>query len=147
MSGRRPFVARSPEATWLEARRFGVTLAKGDCVALCGPMGAGKTLFVKGLAAGLKIKGPVVSPTFSLMNRYPGAFPLYHFDLYRLENEKEIDDLGWEEILHTDGVAAVEWADKFIRLLPLPYWEVTLDVAGERVRRISYRFWKEGAAR
>jgi tRNA threonylcarbamoyladenosine biosynthesis protein TsaE len=147
MSGRRAVLSRSAEATWLEARKFGATLRKGDCVALCGPMGAGKTLFVKGLAAGLKIKGPVASPTFSLMNRYPGTFPLYHFDLYRLETEKEVDGLGWEEFLHTDGVAAVEWADKFIGLLPAPYWEVTLEIAGKHARRISYRFWKEGPPR
>ena len=143
MRNPKPVVTRSPEATWRAARKFGAGLRKGDCVALVGPMGAGKTLFVKGLAAGMKVKGPVTSPTFSLMNRYPGRLPLYHFDLYRCESEREFNGLGWEEYFHAEGVAAVEWADKFIGLFPKPYWKVVLGIEDERSRSLVFESVKE----
>jgi len=140
MNTREPVVTGSPEATRRLARRFGAGLKRGDCVALCGPMGAGKTLFVQGLAEGLKAKEPVTSPTFSLMNRYNAAFPVYHFDLYRCSSEREFDDLGWDEYFHADGVTAVEWADKFIRFFPPPFWRVVIEIFTEKKRRISFEF-------
>jgi tRNA threonylcarbamoyladenosine biosynthesis protein TsaE len=90
-----------------------------DVLALCGDLGAGKTQFVKGLAAGLGYKSDVTSPTFTLIHEYLGGrLPLYHFDFYRLESEGEALRLGVEEYLGGEGVCVVEWADKFPALLP-----------------------------
>lgn len=104
-------------------------LNAGDIVCLVGDLGAGKTTFVKGLAKGLKIDpARVNSPTFVLMNIYDGKRPLYHFDLYRLENSSEISNIGYEEFLYGDsaGIAVIEWADKLGPLMPKEYVGVTL---------------------
>ncbi len=102
---------------------FGRTQAtvqrRGDVLALCGDLGAGKTHFVKGLAAGLGSEIAVTSPTFTLIHEYAGGrLPLYHFDFYRLEEEDEALKIGLDEYLDGDGVCVIEWADKFPALLP-----------------------------
>jgi len=110
-------VTRSEADTTRAAREVAAKLRAGDVVLLFGDLGAGKTVFVKGLAAGLGIPpGEVSSPTFTLMQEYRGgSLALFHVDLYRLDDRREIDDLGLEEIA-ADGVLAIEWAEK----LPLP---------------------------
>ena len=94
-------------------RDLSSTLSPGSIVLLCGDLGAGKTVFVQGLAQGLGIsRGEVSSPTFTLMQEYRGGrLPLLHVDLYRLNDAREIDDLGLDE-LGADGVLAIEWAEK-----------------------------------
>jgi tRNA threonylcarbamoyladenosine biosynthesis protein TsaE len=100
---------------WAQA----ATLRRGDVVALCGDLGAGKTQFVKGLAAGLNSEATVTSPTFTLIHEYVGGrLPLYHFDFYRLDDEDEALKIGLDEYLNGDGVCVIEWADKFPELLP-----------------------------
>jgi tRNA threonylcarbamoyladenosine biosynthesis protein TsaE len=83
-------------------------------ICLIGDLGSGKTVFVQGLARGLDVSTDyaVTSPSFTLINEYPGRFKLFHVDLYRLGTEAHLDELGLTEILHGDGIAAVEWADK-----------------------------------
>lgn len=94
-------------------------LAAGDVLALQGGLGAGKTHFTKGLAAGLGCRGEVTSPTFTLVHEYGGGrLPLFHFDFYRMESEDEVLRIGWDEYLDEDGVVVVEWPDKFPELLP-----------------------------
>jgi tRNA threonylcarbamoyladenosine biosynthesis protein TsaE len=94
-------------------------LRRGDVLALCGDLGAGKTHFVKGLAAALAPAAAVTSPTFTLIHEYLGGrLPLYHFDFYRLEDEDEALKIGLDEYLDGDGVCVIEWADKFPHLLP-----------------------------
>jgi tRNA threonylcarbamoyladenosine biosynthesis protein TsaE len=94
-------------------------LRRGDVLALCGELGAGKTHFVKGVAAGLGTSAEITSPTFTLIHEYPGGrLPLYHFDFYRLEDEDEALKIGLDEYLDGDGVCIIEWADKFPGLLP-----------------------------
>jgi tRNA threonylcarbamoyladenosine biosynthesis protein TsaE len=94
-------------------------LRRGDVLALCGDLGAGKTHFVKGLAAALGTDAAVTSPTFTLIHEYPGGrLPLYHFDFYRLDDEDEALKIGLDEYLDGDGICVIEWADKFRRLLP-----------------------------
>ena len=104
---------RSEAETAAAARELGATLAAGDIVLLFGDLGAGKTAFVRGLAEGLRIDHrDVTSPTFTLVQEYRGGrLPLVHVDLYRLDDPREIDDLGLEEI-GADGVLAIEWAEK-----------------------------------
>src|SRR5687768_8605236 len=98
---------------------LGRQVAPGDAVALVGDLGAGKTVFVQGLAAGLGYAGAVTSPTFTLIHIYEGGrATLYHADLYRLEREAELEDVGLDDVFRQEGVAVVEWADKFPAALP-----------------------------
>jgi tRNA threonylcarbamoyladenosine biosynthesis protein TsaE len=107
--------SRSPDETRAAGAAVGRVLvrtgAAGAVIGLSGPLGAGKTCFVQGLASGLGARGPVRSPTFVLVHEYRGAIPLYHVDLYRLASQ-DLDTLGLEEILDGPGVAAIEWADR-----------------------------------
>jgi tRNA threonylcarbamoyladenosine biosynthesis protein TsaE len=109
----RSFTTRSESETTAAGRELGATLAAGDVVLLYGDLGAGKTAFVKGLAEGLGVsRDEVSSPTFTLVQEYRGGrLTLFHVDLYRIEDPREIDDLGLDELAE-DGVLAIEWAEK-----------------------------------
>ena len=102
--------AEAPEHTQKLGRRLGHALRVGDVIALVGPLGAGKTLFVKGLAQGLGLDPatPVTSPTYVILHEYPGPTPCYHFDFYRLGSEDDVIGIGYEEYFDGDGVCAVE---------------------------------------
>ena len=95
-----------------EGEKLGRKLKPSAVVALYGELGTGKTAFTRGLAAGLGISMSVSSPTFTIVNEYPGEIPLFHFDLYRLEGENELFDIGWDDYHHRGGVCAVEWSEK-----------------------------------
>jgi tRNA threonylcarbamoyladenosine biosynthesis protein TsaE len=96
---------------------LGRVLADGDVLALQGDLGAGKTHFVQGIAKGMGIHANVVSPTFTILNYYENDIPLQHFDFYRLEEEYELDDLGYDDYI-TSGVTVIEWSEKFPDRLP-----------------------------
>jgi tRNA threonylcarbamoyladenosine biosynthesis protein TsaE len=117
-------------------RELGATLSAGDVVLLVGDLGAGKTAFVRGLAEGLGVGGDEVSsPTFTLVQEYRGGrLPLFHVDLYRLNDPREIDDLGLDEIAE-DGVLAIEWAERLPRP-PQGAVRVAIEHAGETERRV-----------
>lgn len=120
-------------------------LQPGTVVTLDGDLGAGKTQFTQGLAAGLGISGSVTSPTFNLMIAYDdGRLPLYHFDLYRLNDEDELEDIGFYETIEDAGVSCVEWASKFPDAMPDDRLEICLEAVGDESRRIQARAW--GAA-
>ena len=109
----------SPKDTFEFARDYAAQLQAGDVVALAGDLGAGKTHFVKGLAAGLGHAGDVTSPTFTLIHEYTGGrLPLFHFDFYRLESAEEVQQIGFDDYLASGGVLVIEWADKYPDLLP-----------------------------
>ena len=111
-----------------------------DIICLFGQLGAGKTVLVKGIAEGLGIKrGEVVSPSFILMRLHKkGKIPLYHFDLYRLNNAQDILGLGYEEYLYGNGVAVIEWADRLKYLLPKEFIKVELYIKAERQRALKF---------
>ena len=89
------------------------SLTPGMLIAFTGDLGAGKTAFTRGLARGLGVTDRVTSPTFTIVNEYEGGrLPLFHFDMYRLESEEELFDIGWEDYLHRGGVCVVEWSEK-----------------------------------
>ena len=120
------FVTNSPEETEKLGCRLGERLAPGAVVAFTGDLGAGKTAFTRGLARGLGCRGRVTSPTFTIVNEYEGAIPLFHFDMYRLANSDDLFDIGWEDYLTRGGVCAVEWSEQVADALPEDAVTVTL---------------------
>jgi len=117
-----------------ETRALGRELAEGivkdTTLSLEGPLGAGKTCFVQGLAEGLGIDPAAVSsPTFTLVHEYPdGRLPLVHFDLYRLNSEQELDGFGYDEYFERPAVRAIEWGDKFPGSLPRGTWRIRFSI-------------------
>ena len=118
----------SPEETAALGERIGTICPRGAVFALAGDLGAGKTLFVQGLARGLGFSGEGTSPTFNLMNVYEGKMRLTHFDVYRLERAEELYDIGFYEYADdSEGVVVVEWFDKFSEEMPADYVRVTIE--------------------
>ena len=112
-------ISHSPAETFANGRALAATLRAGDVLALDGDLGAGKTHFVKGIAAGLGCEGDVTSPTFTLVHASPARrLPLFHFDFYRLDSEDETLRIGLDDYLGGGGVLVIEWAGKFPALLP-----------------------------
>ena len=112
-------ISHNPQETFALGVQCAADLRRGDVLALAGDLGAGKTQFTKGLAAGLGVESEVTSPTFTLIHEYPGGrLPLFHIDLYRLEEEAEVLGIGLDDYLDGDGVTVIEWADKFTALMP-----------------------------
>ncbi len=109
----------TPEATRGIARSLASKAEAGSVYALTGDLGVGKTVFSKGFAEGLGIGEPVTSPTFTIVQEYGGGrLPFYHFDVYRIEDEEELFEVGLGEYLYADGVCLIEWADRIAGLLP-----------------------------
>ena len=112
-------ISKNPEHTFELGRDYAEQLRAGDVLALDGDLGAGKTQFIKGVAAGLGHDGTVTSPTFTLVHEYTGGrLPLFHFDFYRLESGDEALRIGLDDYLGANGVLAIEWAGKFPEVLP-----------------------------
>ena len=132
------FITNSPEETELLGRRLAQTLQGGEIIAYLGELGAGKTAFTRGLAAGLGYKGRVTSPTFTIVNEYEGGrLPLFHFDMYRLNSADDLFDIGWEDYLARGGVCAVEWSENVADALPENTVRVRIDRDGDTGRRIT----------
>ena len=112
-------ITKSPEQTELLGKKLAAFLRPGDVIAYYGDLGAGKTAFTRGLAAGLGIREAVTSPTYTIVNEYlSGRMPLFHFDMYRLSSSEELFDIGWEDYLERGGVCAVEWSENVREALP-----------------------------
>ncbi len=132
-------LARSEEETFELARKLGQTLQGEEVILLIGELGAGKTLMVAGLAAGLGVNEQtyVCSPSFTLINVYQGRVPLYHLDLYRLSDPEEIVDLGLEDLLGS-GIVAIEWAEKLpYEIKGVKVIKIFIEVINEDQRRIT----------
>ncbi len=112
-------VTNSPRETWALGREMGQTAAPGTVYLLEGELGTGKTVFTQGFADGLGIREPVNSPTFTILQIYEGGrLPLYHFDVYRIEEPEEMEEIGYEDYFFGDGVSLIEWASRIEELLP-----------------------------
>ena len=112
------YLSHSPEETEHIGEMLGRRLRPGTVVASRGGLGMGKTAFTRGLARGLGCAGRVTSPTFTIVNEYDGATPLFHFDMYRLGSSDELFDIGWEDYLTRGGVCAVEWSERVDDAMP-----------------------------
>jgi len=129
----------SPEETEELGRRLGRLLGPGHVVGLVGELGAGQTCFAQGVAAGLAVPPEIYvsSPTFTLVNEYPGRIPLYHIDLYRLSDAGELTEIGLQDCYRGDGACLVEWLDRFPDERPAERLEVELVVTGDSSRRLQ----------
>lgn len=125
------YLSHSPEETEHIGEMLGKRLTGGTVLALRGGLGMGKTAFTRGLARGLGYTGRVTSPTFTIVNEYDGATPLFHFDMYRLDGEDDLFDIGWDDYLSRGGVCAVEWSERIDSALPPDTLTVSI-ARGER---------------
>ena len=131
------FNTESTEETSKIGEQLGKLLNKGNIVCLSGDLGAGKTSFTKGIAKGLEVKDYVTSPTYTIINEYEGRLPLYHFDVYRLNDVSEMYELGYEEYFFGDGVVVLEWADIVRDIIPGErLWITILNTKGDNTREI-----------
>ncbi len=120
------------------ATKLGPHLRTPNVTVLTGALGSGKTVFVRGLAASVGLAADVVSsPSFTMVNEYPGQPPLYHIDLYRLKDPGELRELGWDEYLCRDGMTVIEWGEKASDYLPSRYYLIEFEIIGDTQRRIT----------
>lgn len=139
-SGLRILESRSAAETESVAAGLGALLSGGEVLALIGPLGAGKTLFVKGLATSLDIDArDVTSPTFLIIHQLRGRLELFHLDAYRVSGPDELQDLGVADCFQPDAVVAVEWAERADGILPADRLVVRLSHAGPKARKIELR--------
>ncbi len=121
------FVTSSAGETLNLGETLGSLLQPGDIITLNGDLGAGKTCLAGGVGRGLRVEGRVKSPSFTLVNEYQGTIPLYHMDVYRLDDPSEINDLGFDEYFNGDGAVLVEWAQKITDFLPEQRLDILID--------------------
>ena len=150
MSGVERALTHSTSETLALAGTVGEVLRVGDVVSLVGDLGAGKTVFARGVAHALGVTEPVVSPSFTIVREYDGRMPLVHVDVYRIDTVQELYDLGFEELVRDDAVTLVEWGDMIDGLLPVDRLDVRLapgDTDDERVVEIEGhgRSWRARA--
>lgn len=131
--------SHSPHETEAIGEQIGRTLGPGAVLGLSGELGAGKTCFARGVARALGVAGPVVSPTFTLVNEYRGTVAVYHVDAFRTAGSAELADLGLDEYFDGEGVTVVEWADKLGSLLPTRTIRVEIAGVGDEPRTITVR--------
>jgi tRNA threonylcarbamoyladenosine biosynthesis protein TsaE len=138
MAGRMETLLHGPDDTRRLAWALAPLLRRGDVLALVGPLGAGKTLFVEALFSALGARDHVRSPSFVLVNEYSARIPLYHMDLYRLESPDDLEDIGIDEYFYGDGIVAVEWADRAMSRLPHEHILIELQlVPGDESSRVA----------
>ena len=121
------YLSHNEQETEALGQRLAAALSPGAVVAYRGGLGMGKTAFTRGLAKGLGYSGRVTSPTFTIVNEYEGGrLPLFHFDMYRLEGDDALFDIGWEDYLDRGGICAVEWSEQVARAMPADTVYVTI---------------------
>ena len=144
-------ITSSPEETFMAGKEISEHLSPGSVIALSGALGSGKTQLAKGIASGLGITENITSPTYTIINEYRLAgeqrtrtfgsenreITFYHIDVYRLDNEKDFEDIGGEEILYSDGICVIEWSERIAKLLPEDCINISIEVTGDFSRVIQ----------
>lgn len=132
------FISNSPAETEAIGRQLAEHIEVGSILALKGDLGSGKTLFVKGLVAGLGSSADVTSPTFTIVHEYRGGrVPVYHFDFFRVENQQSAERLGLDDYFFGDGVSVIEWADRFPEIIPDQARWIFFETKSQEVRTIT----------
>lgn len=127
-AGRAVLETRNPEETFELGKCLGEAAYAGQVCTLIGELGVGKTVFTQGFAAGLGVEGPVSSPTFTILQIYDeGHLPFYHFDVYRIADVEEMEEIGYEECFYGEGVSLIEWANLIEEILPEQYTRITIE--------------------
>lgn len=129
-------ITHSPDETIKFAEKLGKLLEKGDMIAFRGTLGAGKTTFTRGLAMGLGLPDCVSSPTFALVNEYIGEISLYHFDMYRIETEGDLESSGFWDYDFANNIAVIEWSENIAEFLPEKLINITINSLGDTDREI-----------
>jgi len=137
---KKTIISNSSDETFSFASELGKNIQKKSIVALYGTLGAGKTIFAKGLAAGLGIVDEITSPSFSLLEVYEGDITFYHFDLYRIDDRDEFLNLSFEEFWEGDGVSVIEWPEIAENILPKHRINVWIEYIDENIRRITIEY-------
>ncbi len=134
------FISNSPAETEAIGQQFAEEIGVGSISALNGDLGSGKTVFVKGLVAGLGSRADVTSPTFTILHEYRGGrLPVYHFDFFRLENRESIVRLGLDDYFFGDGVSVIEWGDRFPELIPQRARWILFEIKSANERAITFQ--------
>ena len=129
---------RSPKETFEFGKKIGELAKAGEIYTLIGDLGVGKTVFTQGFADGLGVEGPVDSPTFTIIKQYDdGRMPFYHFDVYRIGDISEMDEIGYEDCFYGDGVSLVEWGGLIEEILPEDV--ITVKIEKELEKGFDYR--------
>ena len=131
----------SAEETIELGKKIGKCLKKGDVIAMQGTLAAGKTTITKGIAQALEIEDTITSPTFCLISEYEGKLPLYHMDVYRLDNEEDFANLGTEDMIYGDGISIIEWSEKVMNELPKKTIILKIQPQEDGSRIISIENW------
>lgn len=134
------YITESAEATEKLGIQIGKRAVNGDIIALRGELGSGKTALTRGIAGGLGVTEEITSPTFSLMEIHEGEKILYHFDLYRIEDDREFNNLCFEEYWENDGVSVIEWAERAGSRLPERRIDINIDYISSTERRITVEY-------
>jgi len=134
------FYSKTELETFIFAKKLSRKIKSGDIFLIEGDLGAGKSVFVRGMANGLGIKVPMPSPTFTILNEYKGKYKVYHFDFYRINDPLELYEIGFEDYIYSGGVTFIEWPSKALELLPENSIKVNISIENE-IRKIEI-LWK-----
>lgn len=134
-------ITNCPDETVDTGKQLVSLLETGDLVSLTGPLGAGKTCLIKGIALGLGVaEREIKSPSYTLVNEYYGNSALFHFDLFRLKNSDELYGIGWDDYLMREGITVVEWGEKADRYLPEKRIQISIFIISDNRRRLEFIF-------
>ena len=140
---KKEFITHGEQETFKTGEELGASVKQGDIFALYGDLGTGKTILAKGIARGLGIEEEITSPTFLLLEIHKGRIPMYHFDLYRIGNSNELDEYGFDEYWHGDGVSVIEWADKTGDTLPSSAIKIFITRINNMERKIIIEYTRD----
>ncbi|MBU3159305.1 tRNA (adenosine(37)-N6)-threonylcarbamoyltransferase complex ATPase subunit type 1 TsaE [Clostridium frigoris] len=137
------YIVTTVDETYKIGELIGSLVNSGDIICLIGDLGTGKTHLTKGIAKGLDIKDNITSPTFTIVNEYTGRLKLYHFDVYRVNDPDEIEAIGFDEYIFSDGVSVIEWANYIEEIIPPNKLTITIEklpTLGDNYRKINIEY-------